>query len=172
MVNYKKLITLFVVGLVIWFIPHSDAVSKEAWQLFAIVVATILGLILQPFPIGAVAFMGVTIAILTKTLTPADGLKGFGTTTIWLIVSAFMIARGFIKTGLGARIAYKIISLIGDSTLKLGYSIVISDTIISPAMPSSGARAGGVLFPIVKSLSSALGSEADESRRKTGAFFM
>lgn len=83
-----------------------------------------------------------------------------------------MIARGFIKTGLGARIAYKIISLIGDSTLKLGYSIVISDTIISPAMPSSGARAGGVLFPIVKSLSSALGSEADESRRKTGAFFM
>ena len=68
MVNYKKLITLFVVGLVIWFIPHSDALSKEAWQLFAIVVATILGLILQPLPIGAVAFIGVAAAMLTNTL--------------------------------------------------------------------------------------------------------
>lgn len=83
-----------------------------------------------------------------------------------------MIARGFIKTGLGRRIAYKIISILGDSTLRLGYSIVISDAIISPAMPSSGARAGGVLFPIVKSISSALNSEPDDSRRKAGAYFM
>ena len=57
-----------------------------------------------------------------------------------------MITRGFIKTGLGRRIAYKIISILGDSTLRLGYSIVISDAIISPAMTISGARAGGVLF--------------------------
>ena len=172
MVNYKKLITLFVVGLVIWFIPHSDSLSKEAWQLFAIVVATILGLILQPLPIGAVAFIGVAAAMLTNTLSAKEALTGFGSGTIWLIVSAFMIARGFIKTGLGRRIAYKIISILGDSTLRLGYSIVISDAIISPAMPSSGARAGGVLFPIVKSISSALNSEPDDSRRKAGAYFM
>ena len=172
MVNYKKLITLFVVGLVISFIPHSDALSKEAWQLFAIVVATILGLILQPLPIGAVAFIGVAAAMLTNTLSVKEALTGFGSGTIWLIVSAFMIARGFIKTGLGRRIAYKIISILGDSTLRLGYSIVISDAIISPAMPSSGARAGGVLFPIVKSISSALNSEPDDSRRKAGAYFM
>lgn len=61
----------------------------------------------------------------------------------------------------------------GDSTLKLGYSIVISDAIICPAMPSSGARAGGVLFPIVNSLAKALGSEPEEgSRKKAGAYFM
>lgn len=161
------------VGLIVWFIPHPDGVSAEAWRLFAIVLATILGLILQPIPIGAVAFTGVTIAILTKVMKPAEALTGFSSTTIWLIVSAYMIARGFIKTGLGKRIAYKIISLLGDSTLKLGYSIVISDAIMSPAMPSSGARAGGIMFPIVNSLSKALESEPDEkSRKKAGAFFM
>ncbi|MCI6989619.1 MAG: anion permease [Campylobacter sp.] len=173
MSNLKKALIIIAVGVIVWFIPRPEAVSLEAWHLFAIVLATILGLILQPLPIGAVAFIGVTVTILTKTMSVGDSLKGFGSSTIWLIVSAYMIARGFIKTGLGRRIAYKIISILGDSTLKLGYSIVISDAIISPAMPSSGARAGGIMFPIVNSLAKALGSEPDEkSRKKAGAFFM
>ena len=160
------------IGIIVWFLPHPDAVTPQAWHLFAVVLATIIGLILQPLPIGAVAFMGVTISVLTGIFKPAEALSGYASTTIWLIVSAFMIARGFINTGLGKRIAYKIISLMGDSTLKLGYSIVISDAIISPAMPSSGARAGGVLFPIVKGLASALNSEPGKTRKRAGAFFM
>lgn len=167
-----KSLIVIAVGVVIWFRPHPVEVAPNAWHLFAIVVATILGLILQPLPIGAVAFIGVTIAILTKTLSVKDALAGFGNATIWLIFCAFILARGFIKTGLGRRIAYKIISLVGDSTLKIGYGIVLSDLVISPAMPSSGARAGGILFPIVKGLSSALGSEPDGSRKRAGAFFM
>lgn len=168
----KKSLIILAVGLLIWFCPHPSEVSANAWHLFAIVTATILGLILQPFAIGAVAFMGVSVAIITNVLSPKDALSGFGNTTIWLIFCAFILARGFIKTGLGKRIAYKIISLFGDSTLKIGYGIVLSDLFISPAMPSSGARAGGILYPIVKGLSSALGSEPDEGRRRAGAFFM
>jgi len=34
-------------------------------------------------------------------------LSGFSESSIWLIVIAFFISRGFIKTGLGKRIAYK-----------------------------------------------------------------
>lgn len=171
--NAVKALAIIIIGLAVWFSPNPEGVSKEAWHLFAIVLATILGLILQPLPIGAVAMIGVTVAILTKVMKPAEALGGFASTTIWLIVAAYMIARGFIKTGLGRRIAYKIISILGDSTLKLGYAIVISDAVISPAMPSSGARAGGIMFPIVNSLSKALGSEPDEgSRKKAGAFFM
>ncbi|QKF61995.1 anion permease [Campylobacter curvus] len=167
-----KALIVVLIGMVIWFCPHPEAVTAQAWHLFAIVVATIVGLIVQPLPIGAVAFIGVTIAVLTNVLSPKDALAGFGNTTIWLIFCAFILARGFIKTGLGRRIAYKIISLIGDSTLKISYGIVLSDLIISPAMPSSGARAGGILFPIVRGLSSALGSEPENSRKKAGAFFM
>ncbi|CZE47221.1 anion permease [Campylobacter geochelonis] len=172
MKKFIKSTFVIAVCIAVWFLPHPSAISSQAWQLFAIVLATILGLILQPLPIGAVAFLGVTVTILTGVMKPVEALNGYASTTIWLIVCAFMIARGFIKTGLGRRIAYKIISLLGDSTLKLGYSIVISDAIISPAMPSSGARAGGILFPIVKALSSALGSEPGESRKRAGAFFM
>lgn len=170
--KFIKGLVVIAIGVFVWFLPHPDAVSAQAWHLFAIVLATILGLIFQPLPIGAVAFFGVTVAILTNVMKPSEALSGYASTTIWLIVCAFMIARGFIKTGLGKRIAYKIISMLCDITLKLGYSIVISDAVISPAMPSSGTRAGGILFPIVKSLSSALGSEQGETRKKAGAFFM
>ena len=147
------------VGLIIWFLPVPTGVKPEAWKLFAIFVATILGFILQPMPIGAIALISVGITGFLKVVKPADILSGFGNTTIWLIVSAFLFAKGFIKTGLGRRIAYKIMAAIGDSSLKLGYAMVLSDLIVAPATPSNTARAGGILFPIVRSLCSAFESE-------------
>jgi DASS family divalent anion:Na+ symporter len=65
-----------------------------------------------------------------------------------------------------------IIKAIGDSTLKLGYAMVISDFVMSPAMPSSAARAGGIIFPIVRSLNLALGSEPGPTARKVGAYLL
>lgn len=144
-----------------------------SWHLFAIFAATILGFILQPFPIGAVAFMGITIAALTGVVSVSTAISGFGNSTIWLIICAFLLARAFIKSGLGNRIAYLIIRAIGKSSLTLGYAITLSDFIIAPATPSSTARAGGIIYPIIRSLSTALGSEPDDgTARKFGAYIM
>jgi len=111
-----------------------------------------------------------TAAIL-KVMSPTEILVGFGDVTMWLIVSAFCLSR-FIKTGLGKRIAYMIMGSIGDSSLKLGYAMVLSDLVIAPATPSNTARAGGIMYPIVRSLASAFGSEPGESSRKIGAYLM
>lgn len=161
-----------VVGIILWFLPVPAGLKLQAWHLLAIFVATILGFILQPLPIGAVSFIALAVAGLTKTLTPAEALNGFGQSIMWLIVSAFLFALGFIKTGLGKRIAYKIMGAIGDSSLKLGYALVLSDLVISPATPSNTARAGGIMYPIVLSLCKAFGSEPGESSRKIGAYLM
>lgn len=172
MSNLVKGLIVLLVGVVIWFLPVPAGLKPQAWHLFAIFVATILGFILQPLPIGSVAFIAITITALTNTLKPAEALSGFSDGTIWLIVSAFLFAKGFIKTGLGRRIAYGLIKAIGDSTLKLGYTLALSDLIISPATPSNTARAGGIMFPIVKSLSSAFDSEPGSTSRRVGAFLM
>jgi DASS family divalent anion:Na+ symporter len=163
---------VLLLGAVIWFIPVPVGLKPEAWKLFAVFVATILGFILQPLPIGSIAFISVTFTALAGVLKPAEALSGFGNTTIWLIVSAFLFAKGFIKTGLGRRIAYLLIKKMGDSTLKLGYTIVLSDLIISPATPSNAARAGGIIFPIVRSLASAFDSEPGPSAKRVGSFLM
>ena len=133
-------IVVIVVMLGIWYCPVPQGLSQQAWHLFAIFAATILGFILQPLPLGAVALIGVTFAALSNTVKPNEALAGFSNTTIWLIVSAFLFAKGFIKTGLGRRISFKLIEWFGSSALKLGYTLVISDFIISPATPSNRAQ--------------------------------
>ena len=170
--NFWKGALTVLVGAAIWFSPMPEGLKPQAWQLFALTVAIILGFILNPLPIGAVAFIGITIVALTKTLTVGEVLAGFGNATMWLIVSAFIFSRAFLKTGLGQRIAYCFLRLLGDSTLKVGYALVLSDMVLAPLTPSSGARAGAIMYPIVRGVSTALGSEPGETARKAGAYLI
>jgi len=165
-------IIVVIIGLIIWYSPVPAGVKKEAWQLLAIFVATIFGLILTPLPMGAVVIIGVMMTALTKTVTIGAALSGFANTVVWLIVAAFLVARGFIRTGLGRRVAYTFIRAFGRKTLGLAYAIVASELVLSPATPSNTARAGGIIYPIVRSLSSTFGSEPGETARKIGAFLM
>ena len=169
----KKLAITILIGILLWLCPHPEVITPIAWHLFAIFAATIVGFILQPLPIGAVAFVGVTISALTGVVSVKTAISGYGNSTIWLIICAFLLARAFIKSRLGNRIAYLIIKAIGKSSLTLGYAITLSDFIISPATPSSTARAGGIIYPIIRSLATALGSEPhDGTARKFGSYIM
>jgi divalent anion:Na+ symporter, DASS family len=133
---------------------------------------TILGFSLQPLHPSSVAFIAVTFSALSGTLTIPQALSGFGNSTVWLIVSGFLFAKGFMKTGLGNRMAYLLMRYMGGSTLKLGYTLVLSDLIISPVTPSNTARAGGLIFPVARSLCSTYASEPGTSARRVGAYLM
>lgn len=169
-VRIARLAVMVLVGATIWYLPSPAGVDPKAWHLFAIFVATILGLILQPLPMGAVVLIGVITSALTNTLSIGDALNGFSNATVWLIFVAFLFARAFAKTGLGRRIAYWFIRLFGHRTLGLGYALAASDLLLSPAIPSGAARTGGVLFPVVRSLSETFGSQPGDSAGKIGRF--
>jgi len=140
--------------------------------MFAIFVFTILGVILRPVPIGTFAFIGLTLTVATKTLTFEQAFSGFDHPIVWLIVIAFFISRGFIKTGLGERISYFIMKYLGKSTLGMGYGMILTDLVLAPAIPSVTARVGGIIYPIVNSLSRAFGSEPYSHPKRLGAFLM
>jgi hypothetical protein len=72
------------------------------------------------------------------------------TTPRWLIAIAYWLAGGFIKSGLGNRIAYSMVAAFGKTTLGLTYSLVFGEALLSPAIPSVAARAGGIFFPLAK----------------------
>ncbi len=103
--------------------------------------------------------LGVTAVAVSGALRVEQVLLGYADPIVWLVLAAFMISRGLIKTGLGRRIAFLFIRAIGKRSLGLGYALVITDMVLAAVIPSNGARSGGIIFPIAKSV-----SEAFESR--------
>ncbi|VFS46697.1 Citrate/succinate antiporter [Budvicia aquatica] len=55
--NITKGLATILIGMIIWFIPVPDGLTPQAWHLFALMVAIIIGFILQPVPVGAVALL-------------------------------------------------------------------------------------------------------------------
>ncbi|MBX9743607.1 MAG: anion permease [Chlamydiales bacterium] len=169
--KYKQYVLFgfcLVLGVFVWFIPGPDGVNLKAWHLFAIFLATITAIVLKPFPMGVISLFSLTAATVTKTLTFEEAFSGFSNDVVWLIVFAFFIARGFISTGLGNRVAYKVMSLFGKNSLGLGYGLVATDLILAPMIPSMTARAGGVVYPILKSLAEIFTGRSHDP--KMGAF--
>lgn len=171
-IDYKKLFAVLGLGVLVWFVPHSDAISPQAWHLFAIFLTTIVAIIIGPMPMEAIAITSIAVATATKTLTLTQALSGFSNSIVWLVVFAFFISRGFSKTNLGRRIAYFFISKLGHSTLGLGYGLVFTELLLSPLIPSVTARGGGIIFPIAKSLVDEYSRETHTSTKRTGAYIM
>lgn len=157
--SFRRLALVVCVGIGIWLLPRPDPVDPRAWRLLAIFVATVVGVIARPLPMAAIAAVGLAATLATRTLTINEALSGFANPTVWLVVTAFFLACGFIQTGLGARIAYGMVKAFGRTTVGLGYSIVAADLVLAPLIPSNTARAGGVIFPILQSLTRVIAPE-------------
>lgn len=157
----------------IWLLPAPEGIEPRAWQLFAIFVGVIAALIGKVLPMGGVSFVALTTLIFTKTLSMKEAFSGFSHPIIWLVVAAFLLSKSFIKTGLGMRIAYLFVAAIGRKTLGLGYGIAVTELMLAPAIPSITARAGGIVYPIVKALAISFNSTPEEhSQRKIGGFLI
>ena len=155
----------------IWLLPHAGF-TAHAWGLLCLFAATVAGLITRPLPAGALLVIAIMFATVLGLTTIQDALAGFGNVTVWLIVAAFMFARGFLQTRLGERVAYTIMRQIGGSPLRLGYAIVLADLVMAPMTPSNTARAGGILFPVTVNVARAFGSEPGATASRMGTFLM
>lgn len=169
----KPALIVVAVGLILWFIPCPEGVDPKGWKVLAIFLATILGLLTKPIAMGGVVFFALTMLALTKTLPLGEVLTAFANANVWLIVTAFFISRGFAKTGLGNRIGYNFIKKLGHTTLGLAYATCFTQYTMGPATPSSTARSGGTIAPLVLSLARVYGSDPEHgTQRKIGSYLM
>ncbi|MGH9840418.1 MAG: DASS family sodium-coupled anion symporter [Blastocatellia bacterium] len=183
-------------GLAVYLAPVPQGITQQSWRLFAIFVATIIGSILRPVPGGAMVLLGIATVAITKSMPLSDAmirtvtdpanpdlkaietlrikatLMGYADPVVWLVLAAFFMSRGMIKTGLGRRIALLFIKAIGRRSLGLGYALVGTDMLLATVIPSNGARSGGITFPIAKSVAEAYDSKPGETANRLGAFLM
>ncbi|CNH52263.1 anion permease [Yersinia kristensenii] len=168
-----RMLLILLIGISIWFSPVPESVDPRVWHLMAVFAATVIGLILSPYPLGAMAIFSLTVVAATGLLSIKEVLAGFADPTIWMIACAFFISRGFIKTGFGRRVGYLFISKLGHSSLGLAYGLVLTDLLFAPAMPSTSARCGGIITPLFRSISEAYESTPERgTERKIGAFLV
>src|SRR5687768_6442890 len=169
---FRWLITIGV-GVVIVLIPRPEGVAIEAWTLLAVFIATIVGSIVQPLTGSAIVLLGVVALALFRAVPIEKALSGYADKYVWLVLAAFFISRAMIKTGLGHRIALIFVRLIGKRTLGLGYSLVFTDFILASFIPSTGARSGGIILPIARSVTETYDSRPEDGTEgRLGTFLM
>ena len=115
-----------------------------------------------PLPLGATALMGMAIALLSQQVTLKEATNGFTTGTPWIILVAYCLAIPFISSGLGKRLSLHCVGMFGKSSLGLVYALGFTETLCSLAIPSVSARAGGIVLPFAKELSTVAGSSPDD----------
>jgi DASS family divalent anion:Na+ symporter len=168
--GFGLLIALYL--LIVYIVPKPDSVKPEGWRLFGIFVAAVAGLIVQPIPGGAIVLIAVAIAPILGGITLAQALSGYADATVWLVMAAFFISRALINTGLARRIALVFVRMFGKNSLGICYSLSISDMVLATIIPSAGARSGGVVMPIARSIAELYGSRPGPTAQLLGSFLM
>lgn len=162
------LIYLFIV----YAIPRPEAIKPEGWRLFGLFAATVAGLVLQPLPGGALVLIAVVLSAIAGGLGIERALSGYADPSVWLVMAAFFISRALINTGLARRIALFFVRSFGKTSLGLCYSLSLSDMVLASIIPSNGARSGGIILPIVRSIAGLYGSEPGPTANRLGSFLM
>lgn len=190
-VHRVKAVATVAVTVILALFPPPAGLPQHAWYFFSIFAGVIAGMILEPLPGAAIGLIGiVTTAALARyvffspeqlaqagfvptTAALSWALSGFADRTVWLIFGAFMFAVGYEKTGLGKRIALVLIERMGRRTLTLGYAIVFADLILAPFTPSTTARSGGTIYPVIRNIPPLYDSNPyDPSARRIGSYLM
>ncbi len=169
-------ITTFVL-VALLLVPTPEGLTPKAWALLAIFITTIVAIILKVMVIGVMAMMAIMIIALSQVTAEsssaaiADALSSLSSPLIWLIVISILISRGLKKTGLGARIGYIFISLLGKRTLGIGYGLAVCELLLAPFTPSNTARGGGIVHPIMRSIANAFESDPEKGTQgKVGTY--
>ena len=168
------LVIILVLSVIAWQFAPPEGLTLPAYHTAIIFIATIVGIIANVMPTGALAIVSLAFFVVLHAggATSAkgamvDGMTNFNNPLIWLVIIAFTIARAFTKTGLGRRIALLLLSKFGQSTLRVAYCLGVADFLIAPATPSNTARSA-IVSPIANSLAKTI--KADD--RKLGQFLI
>ena len=153
-------------------IPKPVSMKQEGWQFTGLFIAMVLGLMLEPMPGGAFVLVCVTVSTIVGGVPIAKALAGYADPTVWLVMAAFFISRALINTGLARRIALFFVRIFGKTSIGVTYALALSDFSLAGIIPSNGARSGGVILPIVRSIAELYGSSPGATANVLGRYLM
>ena len=103
-----------------------------------------------------VALCALLALLLCQILTPAEALSGFSNTTVVMMIGLFIVGGGIFQTGLAKMIGSKVMTLAGNSEIRLFLLVMIVTSAIGMFVSNTGTVA--LMLPIVVSMAAAAGT--------------
>ena len=105
-----------------------------------------------------VAICALLALLLCQVLNPTEALSGFSNTTVIMMVGLFIVGGGIFQTGLAKIIGSKVMTLAGNSELRLFLLVMIVTSAIGMFVSNTGTVA--LMLPIVVSMAAAAGTSS------------
>ncbi|SIQ33264.1 SLC13 family permease [Halanaerobium kushneri] len=164
MLKYIKEIFKYIgilIFIVLLLLPTFDGLSLAGQRALAVFVLVLTLWVTHVLPLSVTSLLGIALLPLLNVMSIEYTFSLFGSKAIFFILGALILASGLYQTGLGSRLAFKIISFSGSSPLKLLYGILFAAASLSLIMPEHAVAA--LLFPIVLEIAVSLGLKPLES---------
>jgi divalent anion:Na+ symporter, DASS family len=152
-------------------VPRPESVTPQGWRTFAIFVSVIAGMAVQPMPGAALVVLGLT-AMTANGVPMREALGGFAEPSVWLVLSAMLMARAILDSGLARRIALLFVRRFGQSSLGIAYALVMTDVTLASGVPSITARSAGMVLPIGRSIAELFGSTPGPTSPRLGRYLL
>ncbi len=105
-----------------------------------------------------VALCALLALLLCQILNPTEALSGFSNTTVIMMIGLFIVGGGIFQTGLAKMIGSKVMTLAGNSELRLFLLVMIVTSAIGMFVSNTGTVA--LMLPIVVSMAAAAGTSS------------
>jgi anion transporter len=135
--------------------PVAGLDSQAHWAIGCVAItlaAWIIHPVRLPRGIAGILMMGLLLA---GNLSYGDVFYGFTTSSVWIIIPAFLFGYVIKETGLGKRITVKMLNRFRGNIVSTAFALMLTGIIFSMLTPSITVRVA-VVMPIVLSVITAL----------------
>nr|WP_306793035.1 SLC13 family permease [Desulfopila inferna] len=164
-------------SLIYWCPPWPDAVdplgehfvlNKEAKGALAIFALAATWWVFEVVPIGITSLAIGTLQALFLIRSPSAAFKDFMDPSVLFIFGSIVIGMVFTKTGLTKRLAYKMLSIVGERTSMIYLGCFVMTAALAHFMAHTAVAA--TMFPLLMTIHSLYSEETGPTRFGKGLF--
>lgn len=136
-----------VVAAAIWLMPTPDGLTLSGQKALALFGGIFVLYLTEALPLAVSSLLVIPAAVLGGVVSLKDALDGFSSSSVYLILGAFILATAMVKTRLAERITYLMLGQIGTSPRRITLGVTAVNVILAFLVPSSTARTA-ILLPV------------------------
>ncbi|MBG0753262.1 MULTISPECIES: SLC13 family permease [Pectobacterium] len=137
--------------IIVWLLPTPADLSPEGKRALILFSGVFILYLTEALPLPVTSLAIVPAAVLMDTASLKFALAGFSSSSVYLIVGAFILSSAMVKTRLAERITYMILNKIGCSPRRITFGVMLANIFLAFLVPSSTARTA-ILLPVCISI--------------------